>query len=170
MRNLYLILLTIFFLIGFFSFIKSKPQQKYIPTPITLVKITKVFDGDTFEIETGQHVRYIGLNAPELYYPNRPIECFATEAQKANKDLVEGKMVRLEKDVSETDKYGRLLRYVYLENTSTNIPLFVNKFLITEGYARLMTIPPDLKYYSVFKEEELKAKNKKKGLWHSCYN
>ena len=78
-------------------------------------KVTRVIDGDTIELETGQKVRYIGINTPETVDPRKPAECFGRESSEKNKELVEGKIVELEKDISETDKYQRLLRYVYVD-------------------------------------------------------
>ena len=91
-------------------------------TPTYLV--TKVIDGDTIQIEGGQKVRYIGIDTPETVDPTRPDGCFGKEASEKNKNLVLGKKVRLEKDVSLTDRYGRLLRYVYVDE------LFVNDALV----------------------------------------
>jgi len=73
-----------------------------------------VIDGDTFEINGGIKVRLIGIDTPEMKNKNRTIDCFATEAKQKVESLLNGKEVVLVKDVSETDKYGRLLRYVYL--------------------------------------------------------
>jgi len=138
-------------------------------TPYTTAKVINVIDGDTIKIDTGQKVRYIGINTPEITYPEKPNDCYALEAKEKNKELVEGKTVKLKKDISETDKYGRLLRYIFIENSSsTSEAIFINKILITEGYARIMSIPPDLKYYPLFKEEQVKAKENKKGLWNQC--
>ncbi|MCK4863754.1 MAG: thermonuclease family protein, partial [Dehalococcoidales bacterium] len=82
--------------------------------------VTQVIDGDTITIDTGHRVRYIGLDTPEVY----PVqEAYGMEAWQANRKLVEGKEVRLERDVSETDKYGRLLRYVYVDDTLVNAEL-----------------------------------------------
>jgi len=66
-------------------------------TPYTIAKVTKIIDGDTIEIDTGQKVRYIGINTPEMYHPEKPNECFAIQAKEKNKELVEGKMIVLQK-------------------------------------------------------------------------
>jgi micrococcal nuclease len=76
--------------------------------------------------------------------------------------LVENKFVRLEKDKSETDKYGRLLKYVYVDN------LFINEILVREGYAYAKAYKPDIKYQEKFMEAEKMAKQENKGLWSSC--
>lgn len=147
---------------------KSQPQVLSTQTTATQspntqsVKVVRVIDGDTIELETGQKVRYIGVDTPETVHPNKSIQCFGIEASNKNKELVEGKSVRLEKDVSETDKYGRLLRYVYLNNT------FINKYLVEEGYAYASTYPPDAKHQEVFKAAQQQAQSGEKGLWSNC--
>lgn len=124
--------------------------------------VTKVVDGDTIEIDmNGQtlKVRYIGIDTPEMIHSARPVGCFADEATLRNKQLVEGRKVRLVKDVSETDKYGRLLRYVYSGD------IFVNMALVNEGYAKSATYPPDVKHSKDFIEAEKVAREGYVGLW-----
>jgi len=78
-------------------------------------------------------------------------------------------LVRLVKDVSETDKYGRLLRYVFLQNDpATNEALFINKYLVQEGYAHAATFPPDVLYSDLFARLQEEAMKEKKGLWKVC--
>lgn len=126
------------------------------------VKVIKVIDGDTIELENGQRVRYIGIDTPETVDPRKPVQCFGMEASGKNKELVESKTIRLEKDVSETDKYGRLLRYVYVGS------IFVNDYLIKEGFAHASSYPPDIKYQNQFRESEIQAQSQNIGLWSSC--
>ncbi len=145
------------------------PQNKQSSQNNSLVKVARVIDGDTIELENKQKVRYIGIDTPELHDPRKPIQCFAQEAYERNKQLVEGKMVKLQKDISETDKYRRLLRYVFLyDPPSTSEAVFINKYLVTEGYAHAATFPPDVKYANVFVEEQRSASLNKKGLWNQC--
>lgn len=122
--------------------------------------VKRVIDGDTVELANGDKVRYIGVNAPESVDPRKKIECFGKEAAQFNRNLVEGKVVRLERDISERDKYGRLLRFVYLEDGT-----FVNELLVREGYASVMTYPPDVSKKDIFYVAEQEARNGKKGLW-----
>lgn len=124
--------------------------------------VTRVIDGDTIEIEGGQGVRYIGIDTPETVHPSKPVECFGLEASNKNKELVEGKEVRLEKDVSETDTWGRLLRYVYVDD------IFVNDYLVKQGYAYASTVPPDVKYAEQFVRAQREAKEYNRGLWARC--
>ena len=142
--------------------IKSTPTVSPNQIDESNVVVTKVIDGDTIEIEGGIKVRYIGIDTPETVDPNRPIGCFGQEASNKNKELVLGKQVRLEKDISNTDKYGLLLRYVYV------CDIFVNEYLIKAGYAKVSTYPPDVKYQELFLKSEQAARNNNYGLWGLC--
>ncbi len=141
-----------------------------IPTPIKsvasqsaeLAVVKRVIDGDTIELNDGRKVRYIGINTPELHHPVIPVQCFGKEAMEKNKELVEGKTISMKKDVSETDRYKRLLRYVWVG------PIFVNEYLVREGYALQSTFPPDVTYVNLFKKAAGEARLKNKGLWKSC--
>lgn len=126
----------------------------------SVFKVAKVIDGDTIVLENGEVVRYIGINAPETGEDNN--DCFSQEAFNANKELVEGKEVKLRKDVSEKDKYGRLLRYVWVDD------VFVNEYLVKEGYALSAEYPPDVKYAEQFDNFESQAKEENLGLWALC--
>jgi micrococcal nuclease len=135
-------------------------------TPKTTSRVTaqvsRVIDGDTIEVTMDSKpytVRYIGIDTPETVAPNTPVQWMGPEASAANKSLVEGKSVFLEKDVSETDKYGRLLRYVYVGD------LFVNAELVKRGYAQVSTYPPDVKYQTLFSQAQQEARTAKRGLW-----
>ncbi|MBU1033918.1 thermonuclease family protein [Patescibacteria group bacterium] len=125
------------------------------------VKVLRVVDGDTIELEGGQKVRYIGIDTPETVDPRRDPQCFGKEASLRNKTLVEGKEIYLEKDISEIDRYGRLLRYIYLEENGISI----NEQLVQEGYAVASSYAPDIKYQEKFKTAEQKARDNQKGLW-----
>jgi micrococcal nuclease len=110
--------------------------------------VLRVIDGDTIDVEVNgerQRVRYIGINTPERNDP-----CF-DEATQANVDLVAGKEVRLERDVSDTDRYGRLLRYVFVNDT------FANEALVAGGYAEAVLYSPDGKHYELFSQLEVEA-------------
>ena len=124
-----------------------------------IVIVARVVDGDTIKLESGEVVRYIGIDTPEIVDLRKPVQCYAKEASAKNKELVEGKEVRLEKDVSETDKYGRLLRYVWLGD------MLVNEVLVKEGYAKSSTYPPDVKYQDRFTQAQSEARTNNMGLW-----
>jgi micrococcal nuclease len=125
--------------------------------------ISAVVDGDTVKLSNGKTLRYIGVDTPETVDPRRAVGCFGTEASTYNRLLTIGKTVYLEKDVSDTDRYGRLLRYVYLQSGE-----MVNEMLIREGYAHASAYPPDVKYQDTFEKLETEAREKNAGLWKSC--
>jgi micrococcal nuclease len=127
-----------------------------------LVKVVRVIDGDTVEIEGGERVRYIGIDTPETVDPRKPVQCFGVEASKKNKEMVEGKMVRLEKDITDRDKYNRLLRYVWVGD------VFVNLELVKQGFAYSYSYPPDIKYQDRIVKAQEEARGAKRGLWNSC--
>jgi micrococcal nuclease len=125
-------------------------------------QVTRVVDGDTIEVlmaGTTYKVRYIGVDTPETVDPRRPVQCYGREASERNRQLVEGKTVVLEKDVSETDKYGRLLRYIWVDGE------MVNATLVREGYAMAITYPPDVKYQELFLSLQQEAREAGRGLW-----
>ncbi|MBU1323458.1 thermonuclease family protein [Patescibacteria group bacterium] len=134
------------------------------PLRIT-AKVYRVVDGDTIKIDEGKvTVRYIGIDTPETVHPSKPVECLGKEASDKNKQLVEGKEIILEKDISETDKYGRLLRYIWLGD------VLVNEQLVKEGYAKSSTYPPDVKHQTRFIQAEKEARESGKGLWGDVCN
>lgn len=129
---------------------------------LTQALVTRVVDGDTIDVLIdGEEfrVRYIGIDTPETVDPRRPVGCFGVEASQRNHDLVEGMTVGLEKDVSETDRFGRLLRYVWVGNE------MVNAALVAEGYATASAFPPDVEYSERFVELQREAREAGLGLW-----
>ena len=141
---------------------QPQPIQPPDTSSTRLVKVTRVVDGDTIEIEGGEKVRYIGIDTPETVDPRKPVQCFGVEASKKNKEMVEGKMVRLEKDITHKDKYNRLLRYIWLDNVSINLEL------IKQGFAYSYSYPPDIKYQDQFLKAQQEAREAKRGLWNAC--
>jgi micrococcal nuclease len=129
-------------------------------------KVVRVVDGDTIVVALGGKnvkVRYIGMDTPEVVDPNSPVEPMGAEASAANKQLVAGKTVILEKDTSETDRYGRLLRYVWLRSGSTWT--LVNLALVQGGFAEAVSYPPDTKYDDVLSGAQDSARTSLVGLW-----
>ncbi|MCM8779904.1 MAG: thermonuclease family protein [Candidatus Omnitrophica bacterium] len=137
------------------------------------ILVKRVVDGDTLLLENGERVRLIGIDTPEMHESNKlyrdaqrtkqdaeTIMELGRQAYLFTKGLVEGKRVRLEFDVEKYDKYKRLLAYVYLEDGT-----FVNAEIVKQGYASLLTIPPNVKYADVFKELYRQARENRRGLW-----
>lgn len=132
--------------------------------------VTRVLDGDTIVVTGGKKVRYIGIDTPELYGSTQDSECFAREAKSRNEQLILGKPVRLEKDVSEADKYNRLLRYVYIDDPLSSIheDTSINEILVSEGYAFARTYQPDIALQKHLTTLEKEAREKGFGLWGGC--
>ncbi len=127
-------------------------------------KVTRVVDGDTIVIDTGQKVRLIGVDTPETVDPRKPVQCYGKEASAYTKSRLLNQEVRLVKDVSETDHFGRLLRYVYVGDE-----LF-NNTLVLSGYAHAVSYPPDISKQELFRASERDAIFNNKGLWASTCN
>lgn len=142
-NRLLLVSLVLFFSISFLGCHETS----------NLALVTHVIDGDTIEIEGGYHVRYIGIDTPEIG------ELYYGKAAEANRNLVEGKKVHLEKDVEDKDEYGRLLRYVWVDDT------MVNAELVSSGYAYSYSYPPNVKYQAYFLQLEREAREQELGLW-----
>jgi endonuclease YncB( thermonuclease family) len=129
-------------------------------------EVVYVTDGDTIKVMRGgtkETVRLIGVDTPETKDPRKPVQCFGREASKKTTDLLLGKHVRLEYDpvAGDKDKYGRLLRYVFLDD-GTNI----SRQLIFDGYAHEYTYEAQLyKYRDDFTAAEEDARENKRGLW-----
>jgi micrococcal nuclease len=134
--------------------------------PIETAKVVRIVDGDTIVVSIkgkSFKVRYIGMDTPEDVDPNSPVEPMSREAAAANAKLVNGKTVVLEKDVSETDQYGRLLRYVWLHDGSKWT--LVNLVLVQRGLALALRYPPDVKYADLFSAAESTARSSLLGLF-----
>lgn len=140
----------------------ATPEATPTPEPTATPKrveaqVVEVVDGDTIKVNIAGEVyplRYIGIDAPE------PDQWMGPEASQANWELVGGKTVYLEKDVSETDQYGRLLRYVFLAGGT-----FVNAELVRQGYAWATAYPPDVKYQALFVQVQQEAQQQGLVIW-----
>jgi micrococcal nuclease len=128
--------------------------------------VTRVIDGDTVEVRIGgrsDDVRYIGVDTPETVKPGTPVQCFGPQASAYNHRLVEGRPVRLDFDRERRDVYGRLLAYVHLRDGA-----FVNAQLVRLGYARTLTIPPNIAHAGLFHRLARVAGRAGRGLWGAC--
>lgn len=146
-KNLFLVAITIILLIVANSICQGANLQ--------YSSVIAVIDGDTIEIKGGERVRYLGIDTPEIGQP------FYEEAKNKNKELVLGKIVRLEVCKAEPrDKYGRFLAYVYIGKT------LINRELLISGYARILAIPPcGIEKAEEFRQYQKGAMEKKLGLW-----
>ena len=129
-------------------------------------RVLTIVDGDTIRVDRGngsERVRYIGIDTPETRQPGDSIEFMGEEATEANRALVEGREVFLERDVSETDRFGRLLRYVWIRDGDGW--LFVNLALVQRGFAQAVTFPPDVRHADAFLAAERDAADAGRGLW-----
>ncbi len=137
------------------------------------ILVTRAVDGDTLLLESGERVRLIGIDTPEMHESNKlyrdaqrtkqdvsTIQKLGRQAYEFTKNLVEGKRVSLEFDVEKYDRYKRLLAYVYLKDGT-----FVNAKIVEEGYASLMTYPPNVKYADLFLKLYREARENRRGLW-----
>lgn len=128
--------------------------------------ISRVIDGDTIEVvlPSGQRetVRLIGVDTPETVHPTKGVQPWGPEASAFTKKLLPiGTTITMEMDVQERDNYGRLLTYVYLPDGR-----MLNSVLLEEGMAQLMTIPPNVKYVSLFTRLQAEARQNGRGMWH----
>ncbi len=151
-------LVIIIILIAYNLFTGNDVPENFENMEKTVVE--RVVDGDTVVISGGERVRMIGINTPESVKEAGEVEYYGDEASKYSKNKLEGKMVYLEKDVSNKDDYDRLLRYIYLEDGT-----FYNELIVKEGYAFARSYPPDIKYNEILHEAEIYARENNLGLW-----
>ena len=128
-----------------------------LPIIAQTYQASKVIDGDTIELSNEEWIRYIGINAPELR--NGIPDPYSLEAFEANRNLVIGKEAYLEFDVQERERYDRMLAYTYFDD------LFIYTWLVENGYAQIMTIPPNVAYQDLLLELETKTREENRGLW-----
>jgi micrococcal nuclease len=130
--------------------------------------IVDVVDGDTIDITTNnitKRVRLIGINTPETKHPTKKTECYGKEASEYMvKLLPKGTKVNLVYDKETTDKYGRVLAYIYVRSNN----MFVNLNLVSKGYAKTMTFKPNTLHAYEFEIAQKIAKTNQIGLWNKC--
>ncbi len=142
----------------------TQPVSVQPSTPLQGYKVTEVVDGDTIKVSVNgsiETLRIIGLDTPETLDPRKPVQCFGKEASNKAKSFLNGKTVILEADSTqgERDKYGRLLRYVFLDGVD------YGKMMISEGYAHEYTYKLPYKYQTVYKAAQASAEANKLGFW-----
>lgn len=158
------------------------------------ILVAKVIDGDTAQLENGERIRLLGIDTPEVYHTKESqekalrkgtdVEAIRVLGKKATaftRELMEGKRVRLVFDAEKRDKYNRLLAYVFIDYSSAIditkaegdyficngiiTSLFCNATIVKSGYARPMTILPNLMYADLFRTLDREAREHKRGLW-----
>ncbi len=157
LSGILVILMTILIASGIIS--SEMNSNAISESEANLVSVVRVIDGDTIVVDGDVHVRLLGIDAPEAG------DCFYEESKDALVNLVDGEEVRLEKDISDKDNFGRLLRYVFLENN-----LFVNDSLLEEGYADVLPSGQDLLYRRLLTSSRNQAITQRQGMWGACEN
>lgn len=126
------------------------------------VTVLSVVDGDTFKVEINgkqESVRLIGVDTPETVHPSKEVQPYGPQASAYTKQRLTGQQVRLEFDAAERDQYGRLLAYAWLGDE------MYNATLIREGYAQVLTVPPNVKYVDQLVALQKEARAAGRGLW-----
>lgn len=143
-------------------------DKEILGADVSIVQVISVTDGDTFRIKSGDEsipVRLIAVDTPEIHHPTIKKKCYGDEAKDFLEKNILNKNVRLEKETldSNTDRYGRLLRYVFLED-GTNM----NEEIVKNGYGIEKTYVKGYKYQQLFKDAQMHAERNKLGLWKVC--
>ncbi len=126
------------------------------------VRVNKVFDGDTFRTTSGDKVRLLGINAPEITHHTQPGEPLGEKATSLLKQLTLGKIVRLKTDIDKRDSYGRLLAQVYLRNGE-----WINAAMLRHGMAFVYTFTPNIRWAEKLLVHEQQARKKRIGIWRN---
>lgn len=149
---------------------KPRSRESTLREPLlaanVVARVSRVVDGDTIKILTSygeDTIRLIGIDSPETLDPRKPVQCFGNEATREMIKLVWGKNIQLEADSTqgERDKYGRLLRFIFLEDGTP-----INKTMIERGYAFEYTYAAPYKYRDEYIAAEEYARTNQLGLWN----
>ena len=124
------------------------------------ISVRRVYDGDTIQLENGMHVRYIGINAPEIAHQDKPGEPFGPEAMAFNEKIVLSKPVRIQGDQEASDQYGRRLAYIFLQDGT-----FVNQEMVRNGLAHVLYKPPNITHDAALLKSQQEAMKTGKGMW-----
>lgn len=156
---------------------EETPPKALFEEDFTPVEVINVVDGDTIDVldplRDEYRVRLILVDTPETKHPRRGQEFYGIEASHFTKETLLDRTVYLEQDVSETDRFGRVLAYVWLDKPSSPIvsdediyALCFNSILLEEGYAQISTFPPDVKYERQFLTRQQIARDESRGMWN----
>ncbi|MDI3270517.1 MAG: thermonuclease family protein [Bacillota bacterium] len=140
---------------------------------LLVAKVVRIIDGDTILVKVQgkeERVRFIGMDTPETVHPTQAVQPYGPEASAFTAQHLEDRSIYLELDVQERDRYGRLLAYIWLEKPKTRSDQeirssMLNAILLLEGYAQIMTVPPNVKYVDHFLQYQREAREGGKGLW-----
>lgn len=152
---------------SFFTDRAPTPATTSAPVPTGFERVAHVADGDTITLESGEKVRYIGIDTPELHETAGKSTCYGQQAKAANEALVLGAAVKLVPDKTNRDRYGRLLRYVYVKDGNGN-EIFINEVLVAQGAAKSYPYKPDTAKQDILNAAQDKARSQGLGLWSIC--
>ncbi|MDA0285889.1 MAG: thermonuclease family protein [Actinobacteria bacterium] len=145
----------------------ASAQQPSGSTDYATATVLKVIDGDTIVLKLQNQtetVRLLGVDTPETVHPTKDVECFGPEASVfAKSTLKKGAIVKLVRDIEPRDRFQRLLAYLYLADGT-----FFNQLLIEQGFAKALSIEPNMAFAAQFANLESSARDRRVGLWHSC--
>jgi len=154
MRNkLFILTAALILILGSYFFIGQKNS-------LAEVHINEIIDGDTYKTSSGETIRVLGVDCPEIDGEKKKGKYFAFKAKEFAENKILDKKVKLEFDSEKKDKYGRLLAYIYLGDKG-----MFNLHLLQEGYANLMIISPNRRYEEKFKKAVKNARSNKNGVW-----
>lgn len=161
----YSVFISLILIFGFCQIRDAGLEADVLKQSEGFLPVTKIVDGDTFWVDNGTEkglkIRFIGIDAPESRRMfNREIGYYGKEAKLYLTELLNNKKVKLVSDIDPLDQYGRTLSYVYLEDGT-----FVNAELIKNGFAVLMTVPPNVAFADYFAKLQKQARLNKRGLW-----
>lgn len=123
-------------------------------------RVKTVYDGDTLALEDGRKIRLLGINTPEIRHKNQMADAGGMEAKQWLINKLKGARIRIETDVEQQDKYGRILAHVFTERNE-----YINQILVEAGLAAVSIYPPNLLYADRLLQAEQKAENEKVGIW-----
>lgn len=123
-------------------------------------RVVHVIDGDTIVLENGRHVRYIGIDAPEIFHKKKTAQPFGVAARAYNRKLIQGTRVTLEFDVERKDAYQRWLAYVYDKEKK-----LLNRLMLQRGYAYCLVIYPNTQHLNLLLQAQRAAMDKGLGIW-----
>jgi len=124
--------------------------------------VTEIVDGDTITINGSTRVRLLGIDAPETD------ECYFSESKEALSNLIEGEYVRLEKDISGIDNFGRLLRYIFLPQGDAMDDIFVDNYMTKQGFADISEVSQNKRYRDILISGRNEAVTMNRGMWSAC--